>query len=142
MGAIFRSADGAGVSKVFLSGYTPAPIDRFGRVQAEIQKTSLGASESVPWENVSSLEELIHILQREGVTVVALEQSSRSLSLSDFVAPNDVAYIVGNEVTGVPEEALALVDTIVDIPMLGQKESLNVSVAAGIVLYHDIIRTR
>ncbi|MEK7639148.1 MAG: TrmH family RNA methyltransferase [Patescibacteria group bacterium] len=142
VGAIFRSADGAGVSKVFLSGYTPAPIDRFGRVQAEIQKTSLGASESVPWENVSSLEELIHILQREGVTVVALEQSSRSLSLSDFVAPNDVAYIVGNEVTGVPEEALALVDTIVDIPMLGQKESLNVSVAAGIVLYHDIIRTR
>ena len=142
MGAIFRSADGAGVSKVFLSGYTPAPIDRFGRVQAEIQKTSLGASESVPWENVSSLEESIHILQREGVTVVALEQSSRSLSLSDFVAPNDVAYIVGNEVTGVPEEALALVDTIVDIPMLGQKESLNVSVAAGIVLYHDIIRTR
>jgi tRNA G18 (ribose-2'-O)-methylase SpoU len=139
VGAIFRSADGAGVSKVFLSGYTPAPRDRFGRVQREIQKTSLGASESVAWEKIESLASAIPHFQKDGFTVVAIEQSPQSISLRDFIVPDNVVYIVGNEVDGVSSDIQALADTLVDIPMLGAKESLNVSVAASIVLYHDVV---
>ncbi len=138
VGAIFRTADAAGVAKVFLVGYTPAPIDRFGRAQAEIKKTSLGASETVPWEQVATTKEVIERLQVSGVTVAAVELAKGSLSLKDFKEPEQVAYIVGNEVDGVSKETLSQVDVIVELPMLGQKESLNVSVAAGIILYHGI----
>ncbi|HEY0964586.1 MAG TPA: TrmH family RNA methyltransferase [Candidatus Paceibacterota bacterium] len=138
VGAIFRTADGSGVEKVFLSGYTPTPTDRFGRTQAEIEKTSLGASATMAWESVSSLPQLIADLKQQGVTVVAVEQSDKSVSLVSFREPAHVAYIMGNETEGIPPEILAMVDVVVDIPMLGQKESLNVSVAAGVVLYHGV----
>ncbi len=136
---MFRTADGAGVNKIYLSGYTPRPIDRFGRTQGEIEKTSLGASLTVLWEDIVSLSELIKKLQNEGVTVVALEQTEKSVPLATLPQYEKVAFIVGNEVGGVAEEALALADIIVDIPMLGEKESLNVSVAAGIILYHGLV---
>lgn len=136
VGAIFRTADGAGVSKIFLIGYTPAPIDRFGRVQPEIQKTSLGASEEVEWEHADTATEIIKSLQANGVTVVAVEQTGNSVSLQDSQVPAKVAYILGNEVDGVSEAALQIADKVVEIPMYGTKESLNVSVAAGIILYH------
>ena len=123
---------------MFLVGYTPAPIDRFGRAQAEIKKTSLGASETMPWEKVESMSELITRLKSEGVTVVAVELAEGSVSLKDFNESERVAYIVGNEVDGVAKETLAQADVIVELPMLGQKESLNVSVTAGIILYHGI----
>jgi len=138
VGAIFRTADASGVAKVFLVGYTPAPTDRFGRVQAEIEKTSLGASASVPWEQVATTREVIEQLQVSGVTVAAVELAPGSVSLKDFKEPEQVAYVVGNEVDGVSKEALELADVIVELPMLGQKESLNVSVTAGIVLYHGL----
>jgi len=138
VGAIFRTADGAGVSKVFLVGYTPAPIDRFGRPQPEILKTSLGASETMAWEQVATTKEIIERLQADGVIVAAVELAEGSVSLKDFKEPEQIAYIVGNEVDGVSKEALEMADVIVELPMLGKKESLNVSVAAGIVLYHGI----
>lgn len=138
VGAIFRTADAAGVAKMFLVGYTPAPLDRFGRVQGEIEKTSLGASAVVPWEQVATTKEVIEQLQADGVTVVAVELAEGSVPLKDFAEPTAVAYIVGNEVEGVSAEALATADVIVELPMLGQKESLNVSVTAGIVLYHGL----
>lgn len=138
VGAIFRTADAAGVVKMFLSGYTPTPHDRFGRTQAEIQKTSLGASETVEWEQTNNLSELIRTLQQSGVTVAAVEQAENSVSLTEFVVPEQVAYILGNEVTGVPAEIQKLSDKIIELPMLGKKESLNVSVTAGIVLYHGL----
>ena len=139
VGAIFRTADGAGVSKIYLIGYTPSPIDRFGRVQPEILKTSLGASAEIEWEPVSSSKELIIRLQSAGCDVVAVEQDPRSITIVDFVAPAHVAYIMGNEVVGVESDTLQLCDTIIYLPMLGHKESLNVSVAAGIVMYHDVL---
>ena len=120
-------------------GYTPAPIDRFGRAQAEIKKTSLGASEEIAWEKVDDIVALVIALQTEGVEVVAVELAESAVSLADFVVPEKVAYIVGNEVEGVSKEALASSDIIVEIPMLGTKESLNVSVAAGIVLYYGLV---
>ncbi len=138
VGAIFRTADASGVAKIFLVGYTPTPIDRFGRPQAEIKKTSLGASKTMAWEQVATTKEVIERLQAEGVTVAAVELAPGSISLKDFNEPDQVAYIVGNEVEGVSKEALELADVIVELPMLGRKESLNVSVTAGIVLYHGI----
>ncbi len=139
VGAIFRTADGAGVSKIFLVGYTPTPLDRFGRVQSEIKKTSLGASQEIAWEQSADIESVITKLQAEAVSVVAVEQSDKSVSLLNFSVPEKVAYIMGNETDGVSQKALAKVDKVVDIPMLGTKESLNVSVAAGIVLYHGLV---
>lgn len=138
VGAIFRTADATGVAKVFLVGYTPAPTDRFGRAQPEIEKTSLGASATMPWEQVATTKEIIEKLQADGVTVVAVEQDERSVSLKDWPEPERVAYLVGNEVEGVQKATLDLVDVIVELPMLGQKESLNVSVTAGVILYHGI----
>lgn len=138
VGAIFRTADASGVEKVFLVGYTPAPIDRFGRAQPEILKTSLGASATMAWEQVATTKGIIERLQADGVTVAAVELAEGSVSLKDFKEPQQVAYIVGNEVDGVSKESLELADVIVELPMLGQKESLNVSVTAGIVLYHAI----
>lgn len=139
VGAMFRTADGAGVSKVFLAGHSPCPIDRFGREQPEIKKTSLGASETVDWEFVSNLPQLIVDLRQKGVTVVAVEQSSESIKIANFTVPDAVAYILGNEVDGVPENIQQLCDVVVDIPMLGKKESLNVATTAGIVLYHQLV---
>lgn len=139
VGAIFRTADGAGVSKIFLIGYTPAPLDRFGRVQPEIQKTSLGASAEISWEHQQSSLEVIQKLKAEGFKIVVVEQTPNSTSLKNFIVPDNVVYVVGNEVGGVEAETINLADYVVDIPMSGFKESLNVSTATGIVLYKDLI---
>ncbi len=139
VGAIFRTADGAGVQELVLAGYTPAPIDRFGRVETKIAKTSLGASETMSWKSVSTQDALLTLLadyKQTGYRVVAVEQGTGSVSLSDFEVPEKVVYIFGNEVGGVASELLAVADVILELPMAGQKESLNVSVTAGIVLYH------
>ena len=138
VGSLFRTSDGAGVSKIILGGYTPAPRDRFGRQQAEILKTSLGASAMIAWEQKENMGELVAsivALQADGFSIVALEQTTQSIPLYDFTVPKKVAYIVGNEVDGVQSELLELSDTIVEIPMRGQKESLNVAVATGILLF-------
>ena len=139
VGAMFRTADGAGVAKIFLVGYTPTPVDRFGRMQSEISKTSLGASETIPWESAEDSVALIAQLQAEGFFAVAIEQSPAAISLKDFRVPENVVYIMGSEVAGVEAKTLDVVDQVVDIPMRGAKESLNVSVAAGIVMYHGLV---
>jgi tRNA G18 (ribose-2'-O)-methylase SpoU len=136
VGAIFRTCDAAGVSKVFLTGLTPSPVDRFGRQVGEIHKTALGAEETVPYEVAFDILTVIEKLQADGVTVVAVEQSPRSVPLTDFALPESVAYIMGSETEGLSEGILRAADVVVEIPMLGKKESLNVSVACGILLYH------
>ncbi len=139
VGSFFRTSDGAGVSKIILIGYTPAPKDRFGRVQPEIEKTSLGASTMIPWEQKEVETEIISCiteLKSQGYHIVSLEQTRDSVSLYDFIVPEKVAYIVGNEIDGVSQALLNVSDTVVHIPMYGEKESLNVSVATGIVLFH------
>jgi 23S rRNA (guanosine2251-2'-O)-methyltransferase len=137
VGAIFRTADGAGVSRIYLAGYTPSPIDRFGRPVPEIHKTALGAELTLPYESVLDVDTLIKKLQAEGFVVAAIEQTKESIMLDDFVLPQKVAYILGSETEGIPPAVSAACDVVVEIPMLGEKESLNVSVAAGIVLYHS-----
>ena len=138
VGSIFRTADGAGVEKIYLYGYTPAPVDRFGREQAEIKKTSLGAANFVEWETVSEQYEvaLAEKLKLAGYEIIVVEQVSRAVEIGDWKQPEKVAYVLGNEVNGVSEEWLTLCDQVIEIKMLGEKESLNVSVTAGIVLFH------
>ncbi|PJC56033.1 RNA methyltransferase [Candidatus Kaiserbacteria bacterium CG_4_9_14_0_2_um_filter_41_32] len=135
VGAIFRTCDGADVSKIFLTGYTPAPIDRFGRTVGEIKKTSLGASEMVEWKQTDDARSIIRLLQDKGAIVVAVEQAPNSISLYDFDEPKNIAYVFGNEITGVEPEVLAVCDGIIEIPMAGQKESLNVSSTVAIILF-------
>lgn len=135
VGSLFRTADGMGVAKVYLTGYTGAPIDRFGRKDSKISKVSLGAEDSVLWEK-REIKELIEDLRGSGVEVVALEQAPNAIPLNDYRPKSDIALIVGNEVEGIAADILALCDSVIEIPMRGSKESLNVSVAAGIALYH------
>lgn len=137
VGSIFRTADGAGVTMIYLCGTTPAPIDRFGRVQKEIAKTSLGATESVSWEFVDDVSQCIFDLQQKGFTIVAVEQNERSVLIDEWNVPEKGVYIFGNEIDGVSEEVISRSDSVVAIPMRGRKESLNVSVAAGIVLFKE-----
>ena len=135
VGSIFRTADAAGVSKVFLSGYTPCPVDRFDRVQKEIAKTALGAEKFLEWEYKKSPVPIIALLKKEGWHVVSVEQHAKSTDYRKFKLKKPTLFILGNEVSGVPKALLDKSDAVLEIPMRGKKESLNVSVAAGIVLF-------
>ena len=139
VGSMFRTADGAGVDQIILSGYTPIPPKRdalyFTPADKALRKTALGAECSVPWKKVASLTHLMSRLKKEGYEVVALEQFPGSIEYQDYHPQSDVALIVGNEVGGVEEKVLKRCDVILEIPMRGSKNSLNVSVAAGIALY-------
>ena len=136
VGSLFRTADAAGVSKIYLVGITPGPVDRFGRKRLDIQKSALGAEDSVSWEHSKNMKQLLLKLKAEGVFVVALEQSPQSISYKKLTVEYPVAFIVGNEVCGVSRSALQQSDAIAEIPMRGKKESLNVTVAAGVVLFN------
>jgi 23S rRNA (guanosine2251-2'-O)-methyltransferase len=135
VGAIFRTADAIGISKVYLVGYTPRPTDKFGRIQKDIAKSALGAETWVPWEYKESPAPLIRSLKKDGFTVVALEQDERSIDYRTLKKNLKIALVLGPEVTGLNPKVLKECDEIVYIPMYGKKESLNVSVAAGIALY-------
>jgi tRNA G18 (ribose-2'-O)-methylase SpoU len=135
VGAIFRTCDGAGVTKVYLSGYTPTPVDRFGRPQKDIAKTALGAERSIPWEYHAHPGKLLRTLKQSGTRIIGLEQDPRALPYKEVRAEGDALLILGNEVRGVSKQLRELCDTLIEIPMHGRKESLNVSVAAGIALY-------
>lgn len=134
VGSIFRAADGFGVSKVYLTGYTGAPE---GKNAEKIAKVALGAEEFVPWEYTRSLVRLLTKLKKSGVRIVALENNVnyKITSLRKFKSKFPMALILGEEVKGHTKKILELCDEIVDIPMQGQKESLNVSVACGVALY-------
>lgn len=143
VGAIFRTADGMGVSNIYLAGYTPEPFDVFGKLRDDFAKTALGAEKYVKWEKVKNIGALIKKLKKEKVFIAALEQSRQSIKLgseaskllSNPIAKSGVALILGNEVNGIPKSILLKSDAVLEIPMRGKKESLNVSVAAGIAMY-------
>lgn len=135
VGSMLRTSDSAGVEHVYMSGYTPRPIDRFGRAVKEIAKTALGAEVAVPWTSVESVAVLITKLKQEGFTVVGLEQDKRSVDYRTHRPEKKILFLVGSEVEGMPDEIRALCDALLEIPMRGTKESLNVSVAFGIGLF-------
>lgn len=150
VGAIFRTADGAGISKLFLCGYTPSPVDvrhQQGLLMSdinggdtgaykEIAKTALGAEQFVSWEKYRQTARLIKKLKEEGVRIVALEQTPKSILYTKYKPKFPLCLVVGNEITGISKSILELADDIIEIPMRGAKESLNVSVAFGIAAYH------
>ncbi len=135
VGAIFRTADACGVSKIFLTGYTPTPTDRFGRDRKDFTKCALGAEKTVDWEYREDLIDLIKELKQKNVEVVAVEQDTKSIDYKAFDLNKSTAFIFGNEVDGLSQDILNQVDTIIEIPMVGEKESLNVSVSVGIILF-------
>ena len=140
VGSIFRTADAAGVEKLYLCGITPGPLDRFRRPNTPLLKVSLGAERSVAWEHAPSAARLIGKLKRNGFKILALEQDPSSIPYTHISLSasqwQTTALILGEEVQGLTPALLKKADKILEIPMHGKKESLNVSVAFGIVIFH------
>ena len=137
VGAMFRTADAAGIDKIYLIGTTPTPIDRFGRKRGDLAKSALGAEEYVAWEYKKTISPLLSKLKKEGFYIIAIEQDKNSVDYRKLKASSYKlkAFLVGTEVTGIPKNILKKCDIIAEIPMRGKKESLNVSVACGIALF-------
>ena len=134
VGAIFRTADSFGVTKVFLTGYTGAPV---GKNADKISKVALGAEKFVPWEQSKSAVRLIKKLKSQGIRIAVLENNIKlkTINLANYKSKFPLALLLGEETKGITKALLALADDILEIPMKGQKESLNVSVACGVALF-------
>jgi 23S rRNA (guanosine2251-2'-O)-methyltransferase len=135
VGSMFRTAESAGVGMVYLSGYTPTPLDKFGRARKDIAKVALGAEKTLSWKYESSPEALIKKLKKEKYQIVGIEQSKDSIDYKKVKIKEKVLFIVGNEVLGISSALMDVCDVVAQIPMKGKKESLNVSVAFGIGLF-------
>lgn len=135
VGAMFRTADAVGINKIYLTGYTPTPIDRFGKKRKDMAKSALGAEEFVPWENKKNLIALIAKLKKDNNKIIAIEQDKNSLDYKKVKIGKKNVFIVGTEVSGLPKNILQKCDVIAEMPMKGKKESLNVSVACGVALF-------
>jgi 23S rRNA (guanosine2251-2'-O)-methyltransferase len=135
IGSVFRTADAFLVEKIYLCGITAVPPNK------EIHKTALGATETVAWEYAASILDVINKLKSENVSVMAIEQVENSVMLQDFSPEKKQKYalVFGNEVFGVSQEAVKICDGSIEIPQLGTKHSLNISVSAGIVVW-DLFR--
>ena len=138
VGSIFRTADAAGIEKLYFCGITPAPVDQFGKVKPKLAKVSLGSEKTVLWEKVASASRLIDRLKKAGYKIWAVEQDRRAslyYKTNKTNRTDKLALIFGNEVRGISPAILKKCDKILEIPMRGKKESLNVAVAFGIVIY-------
>ena len=140
VGALFRTADGFGVGEIVLSGYSPRPFCEKNlyktKAHKEIAKTALGSEKSILWKEKKTVQKALEYVQKQGYTTVALEQHTNSISFAKTSLRDisQIAIILGNEVSGVHPSILKKCDFIAEIPMLGKKESLNVSVACGAFL--------
>ncbi len=130
VGAIIRTADGASFDRVVCVGYTPTPPRK------EISKTALGAENFVPWEYYETIEDAIQTYKNLGCEIVVMEKNNISTDFFTLNSCDHIALVMGNELEWVSTEAQKMADHICHLPMLGQKESLNVAVAAGIGMYH------
>lgn len=136
VGSVFRTADAFLLEGIYLCGYTAYPPHK------EIKKTALGADETVPWKHFKHIEEAIEELRSQGYTIYSVEQAKESIPLQHWKAQHQkIAVIFGNEVTGVEQSTIEASDGCIEIPQLGMKHSLNVSVAAGVVLW-ELVRAR
>lgn len=143
VGSLFRTCEGLGVDKLYLTGYTPYPMtdtdDRLPhlskKISDQIKKTALGAEDTLKWQRYQDINSLIFNLKKEGFSVLGLEQSEKSLNLNEYSAPPKVALLLGNEIEGIAKNLVEKCDEIIEIPMLGKKESFNVVQAAAMALY-------
>ena len=131
-GSIFRTADAAGLEKVYLCGYTPFPP------HDKLSKTSRNTEQSVSWEHVDDIMDLIRSMKKKGVSIAALEKDARAVDYKKADYKTPLLLIVGNEALGLPEEILSEADSVISVPMEGTVKSLNVAVAAGIVIYEAV----
>ncbi len=142
VGSIFRTADAAGVEKIYLCGITASPIDRFGKIRPQLAKVALGAEKYVSWEKFKETVKLIEKLKKQGYQIFAIEQNKKSIpyyKIQSYEAkPRKIGLVLGSETKGLPLSFLKRADKILEIPMKGKKESLNVAVAFGIVAFHLI----
>jgi tRNA G18 (ribose-2'-O)-methylase SpoU len=131
IGAVFRTSDAFLIKKIYLCGITATPPHK------DIQKTALGATDSVSWEYAQNTIEVLDKLKSEGVFIASIEQAENAISLSDFSLTKETTYAVifGNEVKGVSQEVVSKSDAVIEIPQHGTKHSLNISVSAGIVIW-------
>ena len=123
VGAMFRTADAIGINKIYLSGYTPTPLDRFGRKRSDMTKSALGAEEFVSWKQKKNLFPLLAKLKREKLLIIGIEQNEKSINYKTLRLRSGQgnAFIIGAEVTGIPKNILKKCDIIAEIPMHGQK---------------------
>ena len=129
VGSIFRSSDGIGISKIYLTGYTPYPPRK------DLTKTALGADESIPWEHFENPLDAISHIEKQNITPIVVEQTITSRSIYDFKLKFPVCFVFGNEVSGVSEEIVRKIKLHAEVPMGGIKQSLNVAVSMGVVGY-------
>jgi tRNA G18 (ribose-2'-O)-methylase SpoU len=136
VGSFFRTCDSLGVDKIFLCGITSVPPNK------EIFKTALGATESVIWEHFENTSQCIELLKEKGFKIICVEQTEKSLMLDkyDFNLDEKICLVFGNEIEGVNENIIEMADDCIEIPQLGTKHSLNVSVAGGIVIWDLLSR--
>ena len=135
VGSIFRTSDAVGIEKLYLCGITPSPLDKLGKVRPSFLKVDLGAHKNVDWEKCPSTWRVIDRLKKDGYKIYAIEQDKKSVPYNKIKATGKVALVVGHEVRGLSRSVLKRADKILEIPMGGIKESLNVSVAFGIAVY-------
>lgn len=137
VGSIFRTCNAAGIERVILCGITPTPLDKKGRRRSDFAKVALGAEDRVHWEHIETTQEALKRLKEGGFRIIAIEQDERSVDYKtvSLEEEKDVALVIGAEVEGMNKETLDLCDMVVEIPMLGTKESLNVTIAFGIASY-------
>lgn len=136
VGSFFRTCDSLGVDKIFLCGITSVPPNK------EILKTALGATESVKWEHFENTSKCIETLKNKGFTIICIEQTEKSLMLNkyEFNIDENICLVFGNEIEGVSKEIIEMANDCLEIPQLGTKHSLNVSVAGGIVIWDLLSR--
>lgn len=143
VGSLIRTAEGLGVKQIYLTGYTPCPEsdddNRLpylrSKINNQIKKTSLGAEKFVNCQHQENILDLLKLLKKQEYLLVALEQSINSIDLDEFTTSTKLALLVGREVEGIEKDLLGLMDKIVSIPMLGKKESFNVTQAAAMAIY-------
>lgn len=135
VGAIFRTADAIGATKIYVTGYTPTPVDRFGAPRSDFAKSALGSENTVAWEYSKTPGPILNRLKKEKVQIISVEQSMSSIDYKKVKLDSKTLVVFGNEVAGISKAILDKSDVIAEIPMRGKKESLNVSVSAGIILF-------
>ena len=145
VGSIFRTADAAGIEKIYLCGITPKPVDEFGKPRTQLTKVSLGAEKYLAWEKVGSTARLLNNLKKQGYKIFAIEQSKKSTPYykipKSYILNSKFCLVLGNEIRGLPLSILKRADKILEIPMQGKKESLNVAIAFGIIAFHLILNS-
>ena len=135
VGAIFRTCDAVGIEEIILSGTTPDPIDRFGRPNPKVAKSALGAEKTISWRHANETLVEVEKLKKDGYQIIAIELAENSTDYKKVSPEEKVVFILGSETDGRTKNILDISDIIAEIPMQGNKESLNVSVSAGIALF-------